>query len=110
MRVARSRKTRGCLLLAAALLLSPTAHGGASDDPVIRRLKAERNQADAIWAEGASLVARDAFADLVERMAGETDPDRVKLRASIEARLGTLHRDLGVLEEAQAWWSRGLED
>lgn len=110
MRRTGPRPARRWLLLAVGLLLASSARGGADDDPLFGQVKAERTAADAVWAEGAPLVALADFEALVERLEDTDDVDRLFLRASIEARLGTLSRQLGELDEAQVWWNRSLED
>jgi CHAT domain-containing protein/tetratricopeptide (TPR) repeat protein len=92
----------------AALLLLPRAAGAEGAD--VEGLRAERDAADAVWAGGSPLVARERFVELAARLEDEDDLDAVFLRASLEARLGTLSRELGRLDEAKSWWGVSLGD
>ena len=98
------------LLIAALIAVAPRSVDAAPRDAVFDQVKAERDAADAVWAAGSPLVALERFLALADRLADEDQTERVFLRASIEARLGSLNREIGAPTEAEHWWNLSLED
>ncbi len=75
---------RAVLALAAVLLLMPAPRASA-EGSLYDRVKAARNEADAVRDAGSPLVARAAYVELAGEREGVDETELTWLRASIEA-------------------------
>lgn len=96
--------------LLAALLFVPHAGSAKADDAALASVKAERKEIDAIWEGGSPEIAQVQYEGLLDRVEHRDEQPWIWFRATLEARLGTLHRQLGEPDVASDWWRLALDD